>query len=290
MTTNISSLYGSTQSPGVYSADYSAASPSSTAVVTSTNSSSLFNQPVTTLPYPDLTKPDITNILLGFVQQLLSLVFEFMGQLLPAFRALAQSEAQTPSAALPETTSEATSIESEISSPSALASSSAKSEQNTGDTAATSSGTAAAAANSNDSTILQAVTDDLGRPVVLTGDGYKIACQGKDQAWTITSPDGRSTRIWGDPHVVESDGDKWDFDGRASFSFGRNKVTVETVPHANGKTITGKITIYSGNERVTIADIDQDKPRLIAAASDGRVHDAELDDGVIYKMTYEPKS
>ena len=122
---------------------------------------------------------------------------------------------------------------------------------------------------------------------MLTNDGYKIYCEAKDQAWTITSPDGKTTRIWGDPHVVESDGDKFDFQAKTSFVFGKNKITVEVSPLENGNALTGKITIYNGEQRVTIADIEKDKPRISAVAADGKIHDASLADGSIYRLTKE---
>jgi len=125
--------------------------------------------------------------------------------------------------------------------------------------------------------------NDAGMIAVRTLDGYTVRAEGRDQAWTITGPDGKTTRIWGDPHVTESDGDRWDFVNRSTFMFGKNKVTVEVVPAGNGQTFSSRITVYSDHERVTIDGIEKNQPNIIAASTDGVQHDASLADGDVYK-------
>src|SRR5688572_19066000 len=51
---------------------------------------------------------------------------------------------------------------------------------------------------------------------VRTAGGYTIVPEGKDQAWKIYGPqqgpdDKPLSRVWGDPHVDEADGQRWDF-------------------------------------------------------------------------------
>jgi Domain of Unknown Function (DUF1521) len=130
---------------------------------------------------------------------------------------------------------------------------------------------------------LEAIRDDKGAVTVRTADGYAIKAEGYDQAWSIIGPDGHTTRIWGDPHVSESDGDAWDFKGRSTFEFGDNKVTVETSPASKGRTYSGRITIYSGDDRITIGGIEKNAPTIEAISSDGKQHDDSLSDGVVYK-------
>lgn len=125
--------------------------------------------------------------------------------------------------------------------------------------------------------------NDIGQIAVRTLDGYVVRAEGRDQAWSITGPDGRTTRIWGDPHVQESDGGKWDFLNRSTFQFGNNKATVEVVPFGNGATITARLTLYSGEERVTIDGINLNNPFIAAHSRDGKQHDDGLADGVTYK-------
>lgn len=129
---------------------------------------------------------------------------------------------------------------------------------------------------------MQAITDDRGAITVRTPDGYVVKAEGKEQAWSITGPDGKTTRIWGDPHVVESDGDRWDFKERGSFMFGANKITAETVPAGNGQTLSYRLTVYSGNERVTVGGINTNKPVIVAVGQDGKQHDDQLADGTQY--------
>lgn len=128
---------------------------------------------------------------------------------------------------------------------------------------------------------LQALKDETGAISVVTPDGFSIRAEGRDQAWTILGPDGFKTRIWGDPHVSESDGDTWDFLEQSTFKFGNNKVTVEVVPAGNGTTYSARITVYNGKDRVTISGINSDKPTIDAVAKDGVQHDAQLSDGTV---------
>ncbi len=132
---------------------------------------------------------------------------------------------------------------------------------------------------------LEAVQDDTGVVTVRTSDGYVVRAEGKEAAWTITAPDNKTTRIFGDPYVRENDGDTWDFKQRGTFVFGVNKVTVETVPISNGATVSSRITVYNGGDRVTIGSIDKNKPTILALASDGRQHDDALSDGDMYSRT-----
>jgi len=130
---------------------------------------------------------------------------------------------------------------------------------------------------------LEVTKSDAGMIAVRTLDGFTVRAEGRDQAWSITGPDGKTTRIWGDPHVTESDGDKWDFMNRATFMFGKNKATVEVVPAGNGQALSARLTIYSDYERVTIDGIDKNQPSIVSASTDGLQHDAALADGEVYK-------
>ena len=129
---------------------------------------------------------------------------------------------------------------------------------------------------------LQALTDEKGVITVRTPDGFKLKAEAREQAWQIIGPEGRATRIWGDPHVTESDGGKWDFKAQSSFVFGANKVTVETTPAKNGQTVSKRLTLYHGTERVTIGGIDTDRPFIVGLAQDGKQHDDSLSDGATY--------
>ena len=131
---------------------------------------------------------------------------------------------------------------------------------------------------------LDANVDSEGLVNVKTADNFKIKFSGKREEWAITSPDGRETRIWGDPHVVESDGDKWDFYENSTFVFGDNKVTVETKKLPNGTSYSQTVTIYGKHDRFTLTGIDVNKPELKAWSLDGFQHDKSLADGDIYHL------
>lgn len=122
---------------------------------------------------------------------------------------------------------------------------------------------------------------------VRTDDGYTIKFGDENHDITITAPDGRSTKIWGDPHVTESDGDIWNFINGSSFVFGNNKITVDTVAIGNGQTIMKTLSIYNGHDRVTVSGIDKNIPKLEAWLRDGVEQDLAKADGDIYDLTQQ---
>lgn len=132
-------------------------------------------------------------------------------------------------------------------------------------------------------TLTPTVTEE-GKVKVRTSDGYTIRFEGANQEWWIDSPDGNKTRIWGDPHVEESDGTKWDFTETSSFVFGKNKVTVETIPTWNGKTFSRQVSIYNGDDRFTLSGIATDDLKFENWSFDAKAHDAKLGDGTVYKL------
>lgn len=111
---------------------------------------------------------------------------------------------------------------------------------------------------------------------VVTAGGYWIEMVGRYE-WKITGPDGRTTRVWGDPHVDEGDRDgacDWDFKRDSTFVLGDGtRVNVTTVPGgADGMTVTGSLEIISGNDRVLVSDIDKCKGRIGTVTQDGYQH------------------
>jgi hypothetical protein len=120
---------------------------------------------------------------------------------------------------------------------------------------------------------------------VSTEDGYLISFAGEREEWTVRDPEGKTTRIWGDPHVVEADGDKWDFTEDTTFVFGENKITVQTTPIVNGASYSDTVSIYNGSDRVTVTDIDSNRPKIEAWSLDAQAHDASIEDGDIYTLS-----
>jgi len=128
--------------------------------------------------------------------------------------------------------------------------------------------------------------DADNNPQITTPDGYKITLKTSAQEWTITDANQKTTRIWGDPHVTTGDGKQWDFYNDSTFHFGNNKITVQTVDAGNGTTYSSSISIYNGRERLTVTNIDQDKPTLAGWKLDANSHDENLADGDGYGLKY----
>lgn len=123
--------------------------------------------------------------------------------------------------------------------------------------------------------------EKLGPNKFKTPGGFTIEAEGKSQAWKITTPEGKTTRIWGDPHVHEGDGGKWDFKKDMSFCLpDGTKIECKTVPYGNGATVTGEINIMNGNQRANISGIDKNKPTSGEITNDRYAFDAKTNDGV----------
>lgn len=108
---------------------------------------------------------------------------------------------------------------------------------------------------------------------ITTAGGYTIEPIGQFE-WKVTGPDGKFTRVWGDPHVDEGDGGKWDFKRDSTFVLGDGtKINVTTAPWGNsGMTVTSKLEVISGNDRVQVTDIDKGKGKIGAVTQDGFAH------------------
>ena len=118
-------------------------------------------------------------------------------------------------------------------------------------------------------------------PKFKTPGGYTVEAEGKSAAWKITTPEGKTTRIWGDPHVKEGDGGKWDFKKGMSFVLpDGTKITARTTPpRSNGYTVTKGIDIQNGNQVATINGIDNNKPTTTGVRNDRWSYDARVPDG-----------
>lgn len=222
----------------------------------------------------------------GALEKVLTAVTTIVGVLVSLISSLV-GKAKTTSDAASEgaSTSTNTSLSGASSTKSAPAASTSSA---TAPSAKTSVSTATAASVSSGAATLprsffQVMQNDRGMVTVRSLDGYIVRAEGKDEAWSITGPDGKTTRIWGDPHVTESDGNRWDFKERGTFMFGNNKATIEVVPDKKGETLSSRLTLYSGDQRVTISGIDGNKPVITAVSQDGKQHDDALADGVVYQ-------
>jgi len=101
--------------------------------------------------------------------------------------------------------------------------------------------------------------------VITTPGGYKIEQVGQYE-WKITGQDGKWTRVWGDPHVQESDrsgeSTAWDFKRDSTFLLpDGTRINVSTKPY-NNMTVTSQLEVINGNDRVLVTDIDKGKGKV----------------------------
>lgn len=114
--------------------------------------------------------------------------------------------------------------------------------------------------------------------IITTPGGYQIEQVGQYE-WKITGPDGKETRVWGDPHVDESDGGKWDFKEDSTFVLpDGTQINVNTVPLENGMTVTQSIEVVNGDERVEVTGIDQGKGQVGEVEHTGAQYDTTGND------------
>ncbi|MFP2929171.1 DUF1521 domain-containing protein [Pyxidicoccus sp. 3LG] len=112
--------------------------------------------------------------------------------------------------------------------------------------------------------------------VITTPGGYKIEQLGQFE-WKVSGPDGKHTRVWGDPHVDEGDGGKFDFKRNTTFVLGDGtEIHVGTKPWGNGMTVTGSLDITCGDDHIHVADIDKGKGKVGTITKDGYDVDAEF--------------
>jgi hypothetical protein len=101
---------------------------------------------------------------------------------------------------------------------------------------------------------------DAAAGTVTTDGGYQIKATGKF-SWEITGPDGKCTKIDGDPHVHGKT--NWDFKKDATFVLGDGtRVNVKTKDYGNGATVTDKLEIEKGGQVATIDGIAEGKGKV----------------------------
>lgn len=109
---------------------------------------------------------------------------------------------------------------------------------------------------------------------VRTAGGYTIVPEGKSAAWSIFAPgqkatDKPHTRVWGDPHVDEKDGTRWDFTKNSDFVLpDGTRINCQTTSET-GQSVSKGLTIANGMDRVDITGINSDKPTTSAVTPDG---------------------
>jgi hypothetical protein len=100
---------------------------------------------------------------------------------------------------------------------------------------------------------------------VKTAGGYVIVPEGKDCAWSVYGPDQCPgdkplTRIWGDPHVSENDGDRWDFTKDSDFVLPDGTRIHCNTSSETGQSVSTGLTIVNGQDRVDITGLNSHCP------------------------------
>jgi hypothetical protein len=106
------------------------------------------------------------------------------------------------------------------------------------------------------------LSTSAGSSAVTTPGGYKIECESAT-TWKITGPDGKSTKIHGDPHVTTGDGENFDFYKNSAFKLpDGTTINVGTKDAGNGMTITDKLEIVNNGNRVLMEGVGEGKGKV----------------------------
>ncbi len=133
---------------------------------------------------------------------------------------------------------------------------------------------------------------------IRTAGGYTVVPEGKDQAWKIFGPgqqfgDDALTRVWGDPHVNEADGTRWDFTKDSNFTLPDGTMIRADTTSEVGKSVTQGLTIVSGNDRVQVGGVNTNRP-TVQKTQDGQAwlqqNAATLQAGHTFQLQHEGKT
>lgn len=124
---------------------------------------------------------------------------------------------------------------------------------------------------------------EFGANAIRTAGGYTIVPETKDAAWSIYAPgqkpgDTPNTRVWGDPHVTEKDGTRWDFTKNSDFRLGDGTVISVKTTAQEGQSVSSSLDITNGLDRVQVTGLDKSQPSVGAVTHDGYQARAELTD------------
>jgi hypothetical protein len=99
---------------------------------------------------------------------------------------------------------------------------------------------------------------------IQTPGGYRIVPEGNTN-WSIYSPDQKpgetpTTRVWGDPHVTEKDGTRWDFTKDSNFVLPDGTLIRCDTTSETGQSVSQGLTIVAGNDKVDVKGVDGGSP------------------------------
>lgn len=109
---------------------------------------------------------------------------------------------------------------------------------------------------------------------ITTAGGYKIVPTGSQAAWEVYGPDQQYCdkplfKTWGDPHVDEKDGTRWDFTKDSDFVLpDGTRIHCDTTAQT-GRSVSQNLTIWNGNDRVEVTGINSNDPQVSQVYHDG---------------------
>jgi len=126
---------------------------------------------------------------------------------------------------------------------------------------------------------------------IRTAGGYTIVPTGSQNSWHVYAPGQKwgetpMTNVWGDPHVNESDGTRWDFTKNSDFRLPDGTLIKVDTTAQTGASVTKGLTIVNGADRVSVSGIDANQPKVSAISHDGYAWRAEHVDANPGRDTY----
>jgi hypothetical protein len=127
---------------------------------------------------------------------------------------------------------------------------------------------------------------------VRTPGGFTVVATGDDARWNIYGPGQKPpekpvTEVWGDPHVLEKDGTRWDFTKDSNFLLPDGTLIRCDTTSEVGHSVSKGISIVAGNDRVEVTGINSDKPQ-VAKTQDGEAwmqqNQATLQQGATFAL------
>lgn len=108
---------------------------------------------------------------------------------------------------------------------------------------------------------------------VTTAGGYRIVPEGRTN-WSIYAPgqqhgEKAHTRIWGDPHVDEKDGTRWDFTKSSDFVLPDGTRIHCKTSADQGRSVSVGLEIVNGMDRVSVSGLNGRNPSVSDVEHDG---------------------
>ena len=113
-----------------------------------------------------------------------------------------------------------------------------------------------------------------------TAGGYTVVFDGNKQSMKIFGPDQKPgdtplVNVWGDPHVYEADGTKWDFTKDSDMVLPDGTLIAMDTTSETGRSYLDNVTIVNGNDRIDISGIRSGKPTAGTFSTDGEAWRAQ---------------